>query len=131
MNMKIQELRLGNWVLHNNKPIKVESILGDGINVCRHGDAIIAYDGIKPIVLTEEMLLKCGFTSNDNWWFYFNIYPYSYLVIAPKEKCGEIALRLPDNKREYKINEFTNFDSLHQLQNIYFVLTGKELEVEL
>lgn len=67
-----------------------------------------------PIKLTEEILLKCG----------FEIKPYSYTnPHFIKGGFGFDAITF-----EIKINgQHTNLKYLHQLQNIYFALTGEEL----
>ena len=77
-------------------------------------------DAFQPIPLTEEILLKCGFIidSINN----FEKYPFTI------------------QKSNHYVTDFLfykNGDSgvvikyLHQLQNLYFALTGKELEINL
>jgi hypothetical protein len=78
-----------------------------------------------PIPLTEEWLLKCKFNIlgcesesyiNDN-------YPHFIIDILDSGNFG-IKLRFPNG---HLID--IEFEFLHNLQNIFFDLTGKELEI--
>lgn len=79
------------------------------------------YEYLKPIELTEEILLKCGFFYDSdadtfkisNCTMQLDSYGFDgYMVIIFGED-----LRLIKN--------------LHQLQNLYFCLTGEELEIKI
>lgn len=68
-----EELRIGNWVQRMGFPLKVTGI--KGTDVWLDGNAVeleyYIYDGINPIPLTEEWLVKFGFKfSNDFQWWY-------------------------------------------------------------
>jgi hypothetical protein len=89
-------------------------------------------DKLEPIPLTEDILLKCGFEKfieqgSDHW------YP---------NQDGLWSLRLENNNPlEYifmiqvRVDEYLKLDTryryLHQLQNLYFTLTGEELNISL
>jgi len=116
--MNVNELRIGNYVLRDSYyPIQVESIIDYGINL-RGGDSYGVYadeklEDIKPIPLTEEWLLKFGFTK----------YSYGFqnkiLIRHPHKDCYEI--RISDNLG------YLDIKYVHQLQNLYFALTHQEL----
>ena len=74
------------------------------------------------IPLTEELLIKCGFEKQMSWTFKIDLIGNKYLVYYLGEKGWSIG-----NK------DYSDFDCkyLHQLQNLYFALTNKELEVNL
>lgn len=72
---------------------------------------------IEPIPLTEEILLKCGF----NFWGGITSY-------CDREDFWSI--KMEDGRFEIEYVEL-EIKHLHQLQNLYFALTGKELEIEL
>ena len=84
---------------------------------------------IEPITLTPEILERYGFTQAAN---YLNRYVYH----RPQDKQF---LEIEINIEEYKVslNVTTHqkvdlpyhYKFLHQLQNLFFVLTGEELEV--
>lgn len=128
------ELRLGNWVVYNNQIVKTTG-LHYGMFECGCPDdnnwmCTGRISEVHPIELTEEVLLKIGFEKDGN----------SYSLI-----CGDIEvgyyidtfkqvlyINVSREKRFYK-NELRSYDVkyLHQLQNTYHILTGKELEVKL
>lgn len=125
--MQIEELRIGNYV--NRVEVSeldiITGITEDGVHF-RDGDIkpIIA---INPIPLTEKWLLKFGLKkTKPESSGYFG---YSNDVIEIENK---IQLVLYDGH----INEDTtkifmpNIEYVHQLQNLYFALTGDELEVK-
>lgn len=129
--MKAQDLRLGNFVIAKNEIIKIiefrESfILGENDNCLIR----CLPSQMKPIELTEEVLLKIGFKKDGN----------NYSLV-----CGDIEvgyyidkfkqvlyINVSREKRFYK-NELRSYDvkHLHQLQNAYYCLIGKELNIEL
>lgn len=124
--MKAKELRIGNiiyWDIPEKIGInhKVISILENSINTIpiSFSDNLKNY---KPIPLTEDWLLKFGFVYNSSYEYW--------------EKEGlDLTIR-----QNYKINISKMMYSLfcedvsiciiyhvHQLQNLYFALTGEEL----
>ncbi len=112
--IKVEELRIGNWVLEDGEYILVEKLEYDGqINNNYHFD---------PIPLTEEILLKCGFEYEGDL-LLINIqggeisYEYGCIYLGMGHYYQE------SNQLEIK--------HLHQLQNLYFALTVEELNIEL
>lgn len=80
---------------------------------------------IEPIPLTEELLLKLGFELLN-----FDSYEFDgYKILALK--CGKLQLTA-DSSNEYKTIEHKYLPIVlyvHQLQNLYFALTGVELQL--
>lgn len=77
-------------------------------------------DMFSPIPLTEEILLKCGFEKAG-----------IYYCMGGNEDGG-IVLKLNDSMYYPIITSFgIPIKYLHQLQNLHFALTGKELEVKI
>jgi hypothetical protein len=72
----------------------------------------------EPIPLTEEWLLKFGFTETikDSWYSKSIINKLTFHISI----SGLVAI---DNDKPIKAIEY-----VHQLQNLYFALTGTELE---
>lgn len=118
--MNAQELRIGNWVYNSHKEVTQISTLSKWKDI--HDSSFF-----EPIPLTEEVLVNCGFS---------------------KGKYGEQEQWL--SKENERHNPYTKFSiglinspiygflfqmdittvalqSLHQLQNLYFILTGTEL----
>ena len=87
---------------------------------------------VHPIPLTEEWLLNLGFIKDDNEF-------RSPKIIGFKNSVYEICVRLHDDffdmlleEEELNVDTFTvilplKLKYVHQLQNIYFALIGKEL----
>ena len=108
-----KELRIGNWVF----------VYGKNTQVTIGGLAVFQYD-CKPIELNEEWLVKFGFSKHNkegstiiNYsivkddWDYFTVF-----AIDIKKGLGFAGCK-------YKIKY------VNQLQNLYFTLTGEELEI--
>jgi hypothetical protein len=79
---------------------------------------------LEPIPLTAELLEKCGFEKDgiypDGKSFVFNgKYYLTGTWFKVHTSCGTFKV----------LNE--NIEYLHQLQNLIFALTGKELEIKL
>ena len=80
------------------------------------------WDLLEPIPITEDLLVKMGFykSQNDESEFYTAL--WDVFVIA-KDTDYECHLMGPDCF-------LARINYVHQLQNLYFVLTGEELEVK-
>lgn len=126
--MKAQELRIGNWYDHNGeyKQASANTILD-----VWESDRIWC----KPIELTPEILLACGF-KNDY------LEHYSLWVGKPYEAGTKVfSIDLSKHTLQFTIGtggENVNYvflptpiKYLHQLQNLYWCLCGKELEIDL
>ena len=130
--MKTNELRIGNYVqiterigfpsLKNSKYYQVSRIGNTFIRVedDKVNDIEVSRN-IKPIPLTEEILLKCGFDKLPfNNQFSINIGDTP--CVAVKYEDGSVFF--------IGVLTLKNIDSFHQLQNLYFALTGEELEIK-
>ena len=122
--MNIQELRIGNYVLKNNAFICAVKELHKTEAKIRFADdnhdIVINYEYIKPIPLTEDILLKCAkFYEEDSMgskWFGLNIGGEHYGVIE----------LLPDGRVLYD-GGFIQY--LHEFQNAFY--WGKNRKIEL
>lgn len=116
--MKVQELRIGDWYLSTKFQVPVICEMGDFYEIYARADGSAEYtvdDIFEPIHLTEEWLLKFGFRSNNG-------YPLKLL-------CGYIKIR--NGVWFFKYNKLDiELQYVHQLQNLYFALTGNELTIE-
>ena len=144
--LKANELRIGNYILWNSKlsspeisfltfPVEVTSILPDKIGYISTGiehrsesfeDDLLQtqtahrpLEEFEPILLTRDILEKSGFEiadANDQY------SSYKKEPITIRFVAGN-SIRVNISDREFVCQH------LHQLQNLYFDLTGEELEI--
>lgn len=118
--MKVTELRIGNYVEVNNyKTIQLENVHNKG---CTIGDEQYLISMLRPIPLDDEWLIKFGFEGA--------LLDYSF---------GKLNVCLKDPRGVYKRGRtyYNNWSILekqpeyvHELQNLFFVLTGEELIIK-
>lgn len=136
-NMKPQELRVGNKIWRPDCYDEVVEIRENGIIGLDSLRGLITYDEIKPILITEELLLKIGFKKKRDGYLHYSDhndelsikFDLGYAFIEYANLCFN-----PEDVTETNYGsslEFPNTLHLHTLQNIWYLLTGKELEIKL
>ena len=112
--MKESELRLGNWVgLYAGDTIVCQEhkiVVSD----FEHIEALCLV-GFRPIPLTEELLLRLGLKKMLETEYTLNTYEFA-------------GFKLWIHKGKFLFDSRIEINYVHQLQNLYFALTGKELE---
>ena len=116
--MKATELRIGNWVFDtsekDNEP-NVPRIVNEPITKQR-------CSWYEPIPLTEEWLLKFGFNKLSDIWEFW------------KNSGWDLRQHKLENNWWLFYNgqdlDCVRIDYVHQLQNLYFALTGEELTIK-
>lgn len=81
---------------------------------------------LKPIPLSEEVLLKCGVILEEEDRFVIKDDDFDYIIDTDVEGLFLIGLRYSKEVKYFSSNVLY----LHQLQNLYYALTGEELEVK-
>ena len=124
--MKATDLRIGNLVQYSNDERIFVNLIGKTLKVTA-ADILSIYDDnipVEPILLTEEWLKKFEFVKVGNHYEKncFNIYKYKY-----KDEV-EIELRNDEDGELFVIELRYNY--VHQLQNLYFAVTGEELTIK-
>lgn len=141
--IQVNELRIGNWVRHNKlgKNIKIT-----GIN-CIKNDLTFIEAYLDNIIVKCDTNQVSAIPIPDN----FNIYSSHetlyygitgkwrfliHLTYFPNEYDGITLSFVPNIDTKKKVNSFRfslihPFSFIHQLQNLYFILTGEELDVKL
>ena len=121
--MKATELRLGNWVEQPNDGVtRVTAVLND-LQIKTETGYIDKY--CRPIPLTEEWLLKFGFTYDKSFGWSFSDEKI-YFILSYYQPSNRVVL---ETDEESVINVPQDISYVHQLQNLYFALTGEELEL--
>lgn len=132
--IKENELRIGNLINNGFKTVVVRGIDAEGILLSMrlvsrsfgwngHPDTeyerlYLAYELAEPIPITTDILSKWGFEYN-----YYDGYAFQHPV--------GLTYTQPDMTKVNWRGGWVACQYLHQLQNIYFSLTGNELEVKL
>lgn len=122
--MKATELRIGNVIMDYEEIITVDGI--DDIDVFNKNIGDIPLHTINPVQITEEWLLKFGFEKTYESQFRLKYdHPRNYIgydFSKTEEKSME-------DFRFY--GHYIKIKYVHQLQNLYFALTGEELHYTL
>jgi hypothetical protein len=121
--MKANELRIGNYVYEQRCDGKLYEGQVTEIRQCDIIDRIKCngWFADSPIILTEEWLIKFGFDKKR-----FNDPLDKAICKYVKNKISVQLLK--DKSILYKF-KYININSVHQLQNLYFALTGEELTI--
>lgn len=124
--MKANELRIGNWVRHYNSwsyrqpdqgPFLEFDFQWDDRDWYGVGEACMEIDKIEAIPITPEWLKKFGFE-------------YEKQTVGGWERWENKRIKLLDKKFTWGIGEYSPYiQYVHQLQNLYFALTGEELQL--
>ena len=118
MAIPLQELRLGNWVLMNNRHIHMDTRIFHAV--------LNGFDGYvpEPVFITEDILDKCsdfGRMDNNGEPSFFN--------------GDDIIIRIADmsifahSELDGSVMWLRQLKYVHQLQNLYFFLTDTELQI--
>jgi len=126
--MKTKDLRIGNLVKCVSRGIeftcKVSEVHSECIYIQSNDDSRgikVPLQNVKPIPLTEEILLKCGFEKRKDG--DYNLFNQSEVDIVLKSDftswtCDGINFSV------------TCINYLHQLQNLYYAIANQELNYD-
>ena len=124
--IKANDLRIGNWVTdYYGSNGTLVSIHKGGSYRVEVDETITAWgeENIKGIPLTPEILEKCGFEKSSD--------PYGGYLSQQLEN-GKLRIAQDDNGFYHDAGfSKPRINHLHQLQNLYFALTGTELTIKL
>ena len=121
--MKANELRIGNWVNDESNTMPYQIRPNDIFPL-----SMIENKGkAKPIPLTPEILGKAGFEKEPKK---IDIYSKSRirLWVGFGGRCLAYLIEEGTTTGHYIPNDI---DFVHQLQNLYFTLTGEELQISM
>src|SRR6476469_8481144 len=126
--INVTELRLGNYLLQkvNQKITLVKCGYPHFDMVAREGTK-----DLYPVILKGELFDQCGFKENSNYPLLPDAHEYILLLPVIGSNQNEIRGYVKTNKECFARVSFNgqpasnNFFYLHQLQNIFFGLTGE------
>jgi len=131
--MDSKQLRIGNYVLADYDEVEVLEVYQEQIRARKlypleglDDILIIHLQNVHPIPLDAELLVKCGFVKDGTCFKYGEVYRYYYSGESAEKYFW--AFNTPVGwvaKCDYRLKY------LHQLQNLYYVLTGSDLPVTL
>lgn len=117
--MEARELRMGNLLMYQGQVIEIDIA---PLFFFSKGSAFMKkFETVEPIPLTEEWLLKFGCEQVYADLFKLDRHDYDF------------EFRIMGGNTQVKIAGDTllkNLNYVHQLQNLYFALTGEELELK-
>lgn len=126
--MKPNELRIGNYIEHIDHGIfEVEIITSDGRIGLKDWEFLnIKY--LKPVKLNQKLLIEFGFkkeqSNYNNYRSWYELFD-DYILI----RSNDIITKYRNFQFVYLVNyDFVKIKYTHRLQNLYFILTGKELK---
>lgn len=132
--MEANELRIGNYInkfgidyicdmpVSDRDDIEIVSVTIDVLKDIDNYDGTTDYPYYEEIPLTEEWLLKFGFEKGNEQTDYFSKTKYNLITKDSLTFYFYPAWKGIENKN------FKHIKYVHQLQNLYFVLTGIELK---
>ncbi len=123
--LQLSELRVGNFFgfqpffTEKDKIKKVTRIKKDKVFI---DGKWLNFSHLNLVEITEDILLHCGFTQ------------FQWLKDASVFQCEFFKCKLDSNGLNFFSDNLKNLKPvkyLHKLQNLYFDLTGEELEINL
>ena len=90
-------------------------------------------ESTKPVELTKDWLIKFGFTDGNKC--YKNAYSFEVLktdfYLRPSYQDGLYwGFNISDEKLDCELNDVKPLKYVHELQNLFFAITGTELELK-
>jgi hypothetical protein len=128
-SMKASDLRIGNLVDLGNRIAKVTEINHLAcvvVDLEETQDTIEDYERVKGIILTEEWLVNLGFMAYIDFGVKMGTYDkvplcgFTYSI-----NTNKVMIMHKGNNNSHWLDIEIKY--VHQLQNLYFALTGEEL----
>jgi hypothetical protein len=131
--VKVEDLRVGNWVDYEHTSHYVTGIIDKSIyskwpkQSTEEDDYVDMQDNYEPILLTPKILEAAGFRRDPQGGHnYFDV-----TLIGGRKTRIRGFLSEGVFCTIFKNERFVDVKHLHQLQNLFYSLTGEELKVQL
>ncbi len=131
--MKLTDLKIGNYIQTPNGIDEIRGLINRNcfkdVFLVKNSD--IEIEDVKPIPLTEKWLLKLGFDDSEHKKGYTGLEYRSNVILDfvltkplvmgewQKDYCFELIQ-----------HRFVEIKYIHELQNLYHVLKGKDLKIK-
>jgi len=130
--IEMREFRPGNFLMHKQQHRIVTVPLGaDQLLLMARGEL----KDLHPVVLKPEWFTRCGFIENEDYPLRPGAREFMLPLPVPGSQQNEIRGWVKTNGECFaravtnNLPVSANVFQLHNLQNLYFSLTGKELEI--
>ena len=130
--MKASELRIGNYLMQKlGTRIVVVTCSYSHFELLQAGGVADLY----PLLLKPELLQRCGFEENKKYALLPQAREFKRVMPVSGSGSNELLAYVKSNGECFGravlngVLISNNFQHLHTLQNLYFALTGTELEV--
>ena len=131
-----RELRIGNWLRDYYGIFRRVEYVGETVGLGNDMGGTDKYqhkpifskdlNDIHPIPLTESILIACGFKKRTyNYEYLFE--EHSQMWFKYYSKLGAWQLEVDTSHEGGYETDIATIKSLHQLQNLFYCLTGEEL----
>lgn len=131
--IKVHELRLGNYILQKQgNKIAMTQCAYEHFESIAKGEGATLY----PVVLKPELLKKSGFVENEKYALLPDAHEFILVLPINGNATHELRVWMKNNGECFgramvnAVAASNNFYHLHHLQNLYFALTGNELEIK-
>lgn len=118
------DLRIGNWIRVSDVIYRITAVSETKVKFTGHKSSFNQED-LHPVPITLEILEKAGFKQRGKSNLYDKIPDEGFTYHIYWHKV--MIFHAPDNSLCHWLN--TRIVFLHQLQNFYYHLTGKEIQI--
>jgi hypothetical protein len=124
--MEAKNFRIGNWI-RTHKEEQIVDVLCDSINTYSH--ECMTYDNVGFIEITNDWLIDFGFMKDNNGNYWIDLQTH-YLELMPSNGYWyPVYAQVPEMSHEDdQCVSLNRIQYVHELQNLFFALTGNELE---
>lgn len=131
--IKAGDIMIGNYIRDiwsENGFFKVTELRKDKVF---YGNCFKAkYEDVRPIRLTEDILINAGFKidSNKNYWLPLDLDKYIDLIPSEGFYYPQIVQDPEMSMQDESVVSLNRISSLHELQNLFKILTGNDLKIQ-
>lgn len=127
------ELKIGNLIQWNEEVPAIVAVTGihkDSIDFDGQYKGLMSVERFNPIPLTDDWISKLGFENSEKEFGIGFYHPNTMLfeLYRKNKEFGYYYSVRHSNSMVYVLSEHLKY--VHQLQNLYFCLTGQELIIK-